>query len=207
MMTLVAFGVVLVLGRAFSLRLQPVPGRRQALGEMLILSFDDMISQSLGREGRQFLPLILTLFLFVLVSNWMTVIPFLNGPTRDLNTTLALALIVLVVAHSSAIKKKGFARYIRAYFEPFWFMFPSNVFSEVSKTASHAFRLFGNVFAGGVVIAVVPVILWQLFKWFGFGLSLVVMPGLNGFFGIFIGGVQAFVFAMLALAYISVLRE
>ncbi|PIQ88531.1 MAG: ATP synthase F0 subunit A [Candidatus Omnitrophica bacterium CG11_big_fil_rev_8_21_14_0_20_42_13] len=206
-MTFFASAAVILLGFMFSRNLKTVPGRCQVLGEAIVTSFDEMIRQSLGEEGRKFLPLILTLFLFVLVSNWMTVIPFLRGPTRDLNTTLALALIVLVVAHVSAIQKKGFIKYLKAYFEPFWFMFPSNVFSEVSKTASHAFRLFGNIFAGGVVISVVPVILLQLFKWFGFALSLAAMPLLNAFFGIFIGGVQAFVFAMLALAYIAVLRE
>lgn len=206
-MTLVATIIVVLIGFILSLKLQLIPGRRQMLAEALIVSFDNMIQESLGREGRKFLPFILTLFLFVLVSNLMNIVPFLKGPTRDLNTTLGLALIVLVVAHASAIRKKGFIKYIKAYFEPYWFMFPSNVFSEISKTASHAFRLFGNIFAGGVVVAVVPTILLQLFKWLGFPLSLAVMPILNAFFGIFIGGVQAFVFAMLALAYISVLRE
>jgi len=206
-MTLAVGAMVVLIGLIFSRNLQPVPGRRQALGEMLIVSFDNMIQESLGREGRKFLPLILTLFLFVLISNWMTAVPYLAAPTRDPNTTLALALIVLLAAHVSAIRKKGIIRYVKAYFQPYWFMFPSNVFSEVSKTASHAFRLFGNIFAGGAVVSIVPVILLQLFKWFGFALSLAVMPVLNAFFGIFIGGVQAFVFAILALAYISVLRE
>ena len=187
-------------------RVKEVPHRGQSLLEMIVGWFDGVLKESLGEDGRKFLPFIATLFIFVLVCNWMSVIPGVIGPTRDLNLPLGLALVVFLVAHASAIKKKGVFKYVKSYFEPFWFLFPSNVFSEISKVLSHSFRLYGNIFAGGIIISLVPVIFWQLFKWTGFAVAVPVNTILTVFFGLFLGGIQAFVFALLAVAYISVLR-
>lgn len=183
------------------------PNKRQLLAEALIEWFQGILDDSLGEGGRRYLSFTLSIFLFVLIANWASVIPRLKSPTRDLNATLAIALLVLIVAHVSAIRKKGLKRYIKAYFEPFWFLFPSNVISEFSKTLSHSFRLFGNMFAGGVVIALIPLLLMRLPKFFGAPLVILSQPALSAFFGIFIGGIQAFVFAMLAIAYIGVLQQ
>ena len=187
--------------------LKPIPGRRQVLVEALLGWFDGMAKEALGKNGRTFLPLFLTLFLFILISNWFSVIPGLSSPTRDLNTCLGLGLLVFFISHIWSIKINGLRRYIARYFKPYWFMLPSNVFSEMGKVLSHSFRLFGNVFAGGVIISVVPAILIQLFKVLGIPLGVLTMPGVKAFFGLFIGGIQAFVFSMLALTYIAVLKE
>lgn len=203
----VVVSVILILACLARSRLRTPPTRLQVVMELLLNWFNNILKESMGREGRKFLPFILTLFLFVLLSNWLAVVPGLSAPTKDLNTCLGLGLLVFVVSHLSAIRKKGLKGYLAGYFKPFWFLFPSNVFSELSKVLSHSFRLFGNIFAGGVVIAVVPVILVQLFKWLGIPLGLVAMPILSAFFGFFIGGIQAFVFTILAVAYITVLRE
>lgn len=198
---------VFLLGFLSTRSLQPVPGRRQVFTESLIGWFDGMAKEALGHDGRTFLPLILTLFLFILVSNWFSVIPGLSSPTRDLNTCLGLGLVVFFTSHIWSIRVNGLRRYLGRYFQPYWFMFPSNIFSELGKVLSHSFRLFGNIFAGGIIIAVIPVILIQLFKTLGIPLGILGMPLIKAFFGLFIGGIQAFVFTMLALTYIAVLRE
>jgi F-type H+-transporting ATPase subunit a len=140
----------------------------------------------------------------VLFSNWLNLIPHFRPPTRDVNTTLGLALLVLVVAHINGIRTKGWKNYFKSYFQPYWFMFPSNLFSEFGKTVSHAFRLYGNIFAGGIIIGVVPEILVKLFHWFGVPIGVVFMIIADLFFGLFIGAIQALVFAMLAVAYITI---
>ncbi|UCB56753.1 MAG: F0F1 ATP synthase subunit A [Candidatus Omnitrophota bacterium] len=187
--------------------LKLLPGRRQVVMEALIAWFDGMAKEALGKDGRAFLPLILTLFLFVLISNWCSVVPGLTSPTRDLNTCLGLGLLVFFTSHIWSIRINGLRRYLARYFQPYWFMFPSNIFSEIGKLLSHSFRLFGNIFAGGIIIAVIPLILVQLFKTLGIPLGVLTMPVVKAFFGLFIGGIQAFVFSMLALTYIAVLKE
>ncbi len=187
--------------------LKKVPSKKQVIIELIVEWFDNMLTESIGDDGRKFLPFVVSLFLFVLVCNWATVIPGVGAPTKDLNTCLGFGLLVLFVAHISAIRKKGFLKYLKSYFEPVWFLFPSNVFSEVSKVLSHSFRLFGNIFAGGIVVSMVPLILWRIFRWWGLPINILSMPILNAFFGLFVGTIQAFVFSMLAAAYIGVLRE
>lgn len=188
-------------------RLREIPSRRQTFLEMLTGWFDGILKESLGEDRRKFLPFIMTLFIFVLLCNWMSLIPKITGPTGDLNLTLGLAILVFLVAHVSAIRKKGIFKYIKGYFSPYWFLFPSNVFSEISKVLSHSFRLYGNIFAGGVIISLIPILLGQVNKVLGLSIGIPLNTVVSAFFGIFLGGIQAFVFAMLAVAYITVLRD
>ncbi len=182
--------------------LEELPGRLQAVLELLVDSFDSLCRDTLGEElGRKYVPFIATVFIFVLLSNWIGIIPlaFLEEPTADLNTTLGLGIICFFVAHISGIKHKGWKGYLEGYIEPGgvmgWCMLPMNIVGEVAKVGSHSIRLFGNIMGGSVLILV----LLALSKQF-IGVYLIFQP----FFGIFVGLVQAFVFAMLALAYISV---
>ncbi len=206
-MSWLAILIIILFSFILTRPLKPIPSRRQVFLESLLSWFDGMAKEALGKDGRTFLPLILSLFLFILVSNWFSVIPGLTSPTRDLNTCLGLGLLVFFISHIWSIKTNGLRRYIGRYFKPYWFMFPSNIFSEIGKVLSHSFRLFGNIFAGGIIISVIPVILIQLFKTLGIPLGILAMPLVKAFFGIFIGGIQAFVFSLLALTYIAVLRE
>lgn len=191
-------GVSFFAGRRF----KELPGRVQAVLEALVDSFDSLCRDTLGEKlGRKYVPFIATVFIFVLLSNWIGIIPlpWLEEPTRDLNTTLGLGIVCFFVAHISGIKYKGWKAYLEGYIEPGgvmgWCMLPMNIVGEVAKVGSHSIRLFGNIMGGSVLILV----LLALSKQF-IGVYLIFQP----FFGIFVGLVQAFVFAMLALAYISV---
>ena len=206
-MTLIVIGIILLFAWASTRKASFFPRKFQVFTETLLNWFDNVVKESLGEKSRWFLYLIMTIFVFVLISNWLAIIPHLTSPTRDLNTCLGLGLLVFFISHINAIRKKGLKKYLLNYFRPFWFLFPSNVISEFSKVLSHSFRLYGNIFAGGIVIAVIPIILVQLFKFFGIPLGILAMPAINAFFVLFIGAVQAFVFSMLALAYITVLQE
>ena len=134
------------------------------------------------------------LFMFVVMSNWLGIIPMLAEPTKDLNTPLGLGLMGFCIAHYAGIRAKGFKHYLKEYCQPMFFMAPLNIIGELSKVVSISFRLYGNIVGGAIIILVVSHLVY----------SLVLPPLLNCFFGIFVGSIQAFVFTMLTVVYISV---
>ena len=99
-----------------------------------------------------------------------------------------------VIAHHAGIKAKGLKRYLKEYCEPIFFMAPLNVIGEFAKIISISFRLFGNIMGGAIIILVVSYLTYSIF----------IPPFLYFFFGCFVGTVQAFVFTMLTIVYISV---
>ncbi|MDI6703808.1 MAG: F0F1 ATP synthase subunit A [bacterium] len=180
-------------------KLKKYPGKVQALVELIIDGLDKLIKDTMGEVGRKYLPLIATLFFFVAFSNWLGVIPLLKSPTGDLNTTLGLGILVFLIVQGSGIATKGLFSYLKGFLEPLVIAplaVVINLAGEFGKTVSHSFRLFGNILGGGLII----IVLSDLFKY------LLIPPVLHAFFGLFIGAVQAFVFGMLALVYITVGR-
>ena len=105
-----------------------------------------------------------------------------------------LGLMGFCIAHYAGIKSKGFKAYAKEYCEPMFFMMPLNVIGELAKIVSISFRLFGNIMGGSIIILVVSHLVF----------SVVLPPFLNAFFGLFVGTIQAFVFTMLTVVYISV---
>jgi F-type H+-transporting ATPase subunit a len=134
------------------------------------------------------------MFIFLLLCNWIGIIPGFEEPTKDLNTTLGLGVMGFFIAHATGIKAKGFSEYVKEYFRPMFFLMPLNVVGELAKVISISFRLFGNIMGGSIIIIVVSHLVY----------GLVLPPFLYAFFGLFVGTVQAFVFTMLTLVYISV---
>ncbi len=203
-MSFVVIGLLTLICAIVYTRLKSVPTRLQLVLEMIVDAFDNLTKSTLGESGRKYLPFIGSLFLFIWISNIIGVIPGLEEPTKDLNTPLALAFIAIPVAHISAIRLKGLKAYVKEYFEPgfkirgVWIpnvlLFPLNVVGEVGKAISLPFRLFGNIFGGAIIMAVLA----------GLVYNIVLPPGLMFFFGLFVGTIQAFVFSMLALTYIAV---
>lgn len=202
---IVSFLVVRKIGKPSS--------RLLASFEALYSSFFDMAEEAMGKDGRKFVPLVLTIFLFVLFSNWLGVVPGMKSPTEDLNTCLGLGIMVFFIAHASAIAKKGLGGYLKGYIEPFFFFLPMNVVGEIGKVVSHSFRLFGNIFAGAVIFALTGPVILKTFGAIGMPAYsaapaiLIAYLVSQSFFGLFVGTVQALVFSLLALTYIAVLRE
>jgi len=117
-----------------------------------------------------------------------------HEPTRDMNTTVGLAVAMALITHLAQLKKKGLVGYIKDYFAPLWFMAPLNVIGRVVEIINTSFRLFGNIFGGAVIIVIISFLIN----------SLVLPIGLSFFFGLFAGTIQAFVFTMLWLSYLAV---
>ncbi len=194
-MTWIVFSILLLFAVLAARKRGFVPRRFQIVAEMIIGQLYQLTEDALDRkQAEKYGPMICALFLFMLLSNWLGIIPHLEEPTKDLNTPLALGLMGFVVAHYAGIKSKGFKAYSKEYFQPMFFMMPLNLIGELAKIVSISFRLFGNIMGGSIIILVVSHLTY----------SLVLPPLLNAFFGLFVGTIQAFVFTMLTVVYISV---
>ncbi len=194
-MTWIVFTILIVLGFVTARKRGILPRPIQIVGEMLVTILYGLAEDALGKEmAKKYAPMVCALFMFLLVSNWIGLVPHLEEPTKDLNTTLGLGLMGFVIAHYAGIKTKGFKAYLKEYFQPIFFMMPLNLIGELAKIVSISFRLFGNIMGGSIIILVVSHLTY----------SVVLPPFLYAFFGLFVGTIQAFVFTMLTVVYISV---
>lgn len=142
-----------------------------------------------GTGGDEYLPFIGALFLFILISNELDIVPGWHAPTASLSTTAALALSVGIGVPFFGIRKAGLKDYVRHYLSPTFFMLPFHIMSEISRTVALAVRLFGNMMSGYMAVAVLLAIAPLFFP--------VIMQAL----GLLIGLIQAYIFAVLAMVY------
>ena len=143
----------------------------------------------------------MTVGLFILVCNWLAFVPsgdpgFLAPPTGDVNLPLALALIVFVLQHYNSVKARGVGGYFKHYAQPYAALTPINIIEEITKPITLTFRLFGNIFSGVLMIAVIVTLIPPYASWIGL---LVWKP----FDELFIGAIQAFIFALLTIMYLG----
>lgn len=168
----------------------PAPGLRAAL-EVIVTAIADQLRQILDRDPWPFMPLLGSLFLFLVLANLTAIVPGAAPPTGRIETPAALAIIVFLSVHVFGIRARGAGRYLRHYLEPNPFLLPLNVLAEITRTFSLMIRLFGNMMSHEFVIAIV-VFLAGLF---------VPIPFL--LLGILIGIIQAYIFTVLATVYIA----
>ncbi|RLC28746.1 MAG: ATP synthase F0 subunit A [Deltaproteobacteria bacterium] len=194
LMTWIVLAVLILFGFLATRRMDILPNPFQVAGEFFVKSFWDLTSDSLDEElAKKYFPIICTLFMFLVLCNWLGIIPELAEPTRDLNTPLSLGILGFIIAHHAGIKAKGFKQYALEYCDPIFFMAPLNIIGELAKVVSISFRLYGNIMGGAIIIVVVSHLIH----------SVLLPPFLVLFFGVFVGTIQAFVFTMLTLVYIS----
>ena len=196
----ILIGLTFLFRRSLRQSIEEKPSRVQVLLEATIDFIRGQLTSNFASEklARELFPFIATLFLFVLFSNWISVIPYLDSPTKDLNVPLSFALLVFVMSQFYAVRMKGLRKYLKGFIEPYPFMLPLNIIGEIAKPLSHSFRLFGNMFGGATMLAIL-----YSFIYTAWGFPLII----TGFYGLFEGGIQAFVFAILAVAYINVAVE
>jgi len=182
-----------IIGVAFlaSRKMEMLPRGWQNILEMTVDGLSKMIEGNLGKKSRKVVPLIITFFIFILCSNYSGIIPTLKPPTGDLNTPVALALIVFFTIHVIGMMEKGIFGYWKHFIEPFPLMLPLNIIEELAKPVSLSLRLFGNVMGEHVVVAVL------------FMLVPLFVPIPMQMFGLFTGTIQAFVFTILTIAYLT----
>lgn len=165
--------------------------RGQALLESLVVVILDQIEEATQQKPEPYLPFVGTLFLFIATSNILGIIPGIYPPTASLSTTAALAACVLVAVPVFGVARIGFKKYMRHYVQPTPLMLPFNIIGEISRTLALAIRLFGNIMSGSLIVAIL------------LSLSPLFFPAVMQVFGVLIGMIQAYVFAILALVYIA----
>jgi F-type H+-transporting ATPase subunit a len=188
------WGMVLVLsigGIVAGRRVREIPSRWQAAIEWGADAIRQMLEEVTGGTGERYLPLVMTIAIFVLVANLMSVIPLVEAPTADINTPVALAIIVFFSVHYFGIRHLGLWAYLKKFAQPAWILLPINLLGHVTRTLSLAIRLFGNMISHQIIVAILLLIL------------PLVVPAVLEIFGLFIGMLQAYIFSVLTVVYIG----
>ncbi|NKZ14309.1 F0F1 ATP synthase subunit A [Mycolicibacterium septicum] len=207
-----AVTAVIVIALAFVLRAKVtstgVPGGVQLFWEALTIQMRGQIEAAIGMKVAPFvLPLAVTIFVFILVSNWLSVLPLQYGgpdgaaaewykpPASDINFVLALALFVFVCYHAAGIWRRGIighpVKVLKGHVPA---LMPINIVEELAKPISLALRLFGNIFAGGILVALIAMFPWYI-QW--------APNAIWKTFDLFVGLIQAFIFSLLTILYFS----
>ncbi len=201
----IAGGIVILLGFLVRWRLtrpEPdhVPSKLQLLWEGVVKEVNTQVEDNLGHIHPFVAPLAIALFFFILIANWLEIIPsepnkhlhLLPAPTSDTNLTYAMALMAMVGVWTYGIRQRGPRAYFRHFIEPFPILAPLNVIEELVKPLTLALRLFGNIFAGGIMVSLISLLPFY-FLWAG--------DVVWKLFDMFIGAIQAFIFALLVVIY------
>jgi len=187
-----AIMAVLTLGSwAVTRRLTLHPDRRQATLELIVAGIMGQVEEVIRKEARPFLPILGTLFIFLVAANLSGVLPGVEAPTGKLETPAALALIVFVSVHFFGVRARGPLGYLASFAQPKLIMLPLNVVSEITRTFSLMIRLFGNVMSGEFIIALIV------------GLAGLFVPIPLMALEILVGLVQAYIFTVLATVFIG----
>lgn len=203
--TLIAGAIILGLGFYMRARLSSTkPSGVQLFFETVTSQVEEQVESTMGVRTAPFVvPMAIALFLFILIANWLAIVPtghhpeYVPPPASDANLAYALAVLVILTMHVTGIRKKGFRGYYHHLFTPHWIMFPINLIEELVRPVTLALRLFGNIFSGVIMVSLIalfpayilwaPDVIWKLFD-------------------MFIGLIQAFIFALLTILYFSSVR-
>lgn len=203
--TLLAAAIFLYMGlRMRATVTDGVPSKLQLIWELLVEQVSELADSAVGPEGKRFVPLGVTLFLFILICNWIDFLPtsmhpgssgsIFPAPTSDVNLPIAMVAFVIVWVHIESVRARGFRGYLHHYATPFKALAPINIIEEITKPITLTFRLFGNIFAGGLMVVVMLTLLPVFATWpFEIGWKL-FDTGL-------LGTIQAFIFMLLTVLY------
>jgi F-type H+-transporting ATPase subunit a len=167
------------------------PSRGQNALEAVVEAVQSQIREISQDESYRYLPFVGTLFLFVVVSNVLAVVPGFQPPTASLSTTAALALCVFVAVPIFGVSRKGPRAYLKQYTQPSLIMLPFNIIGEISRTLALAVRLYGNMMSGAMIVAILLAIL------------PIFVPVVMQLLGLLTGVIQAYIFSVLAMVYIA----
>jgi len=199
--TLIAGAIVLGLGFFMRARLSVrKPGKVQLFYETVVGEVERQVEEAIGLKTAAFVvPLAFALFLFIMIANWLALIPtkeYIPPPASDPNLTYALAILVIVWMHIAGVRKNG-RKYYSHIFEKPRALIPLRIIEEIIKPFTLALRLFGNIFAGTIMLALIAALPWFV---------LWAPEVLWKLFDAFIGLIQAFIFGLLTVLYMASIR-
>ncbi len=205
--TLVAGTLVLLLGLVVRGTLTKetsdhVPTKIQLVWEAVVDQVNTLVANNLGKVHPFVAPLAVSLFFFILFANWLELLPLkindefhiLSVPTADTNLTYALALVTMISVWAYGIRQKGTKGYFKHFAEPFPVLLPLNILEELIKPVTLALRLFGNIFAGGIMLSLITLI-----PLFALWAPNLLWKGFSGLIAV----IQAFIFALLTVLYFA----
>ncbi len=190
----VTWVIILLLGIGAFLatrRLHLIPSKGQAVLEAIIGAVDDQIRGTMQVDPASYRSLIGTIFIYVLIANWSSLVPGIEPPTAHLETDAALALIVFCATIFYGVATRGLGGYLKTFADPTWIMIPLNIIEQVTRTFSLIVRLFGNVMSGVFVIGII------------LSLAGLLVPIPLMALDLLTGAVQAYIFAVLATVFIG----
>jgi F-type H+-transporting ATPase subunit a len=190
MIIIIAVALIVVAG------MKKIPGGLQNFVEFIVAFIENQIADIVGKKGLKYFPLVITVFTFILVANYIGLIPGFLSPTSSLSTTAAWAIVVFVFYQYIGISKGGF-KYLKHFCGPIWLgpvpiMLPIEIISEFARPFSLSVRLFANIFAGEMIVKL-------LFSFAAIGAPVIWML-VDGGFVMFI---QAFIFSLLTMVYLA----
>jgi F-type H+-transporting ATPase subunit a len=198
----VVIAVLLILSAR---KLTKYPKGAQGFAELIVETVYNMVSNTMGKHNIGFAPYIGTLFLFILLGNMLGMFGF-RPTTTDVNMTFALSILTFLIIQTFSIKTRGIGGYLVHFTKPYAFMLPIHIIEELSFPISLGFRLFGNIFGGAAIMALVMNGLGSLSHAVGlhypFFEAVIPLPA-NIFFDIFEPAVQAFIFTLLTMVFIT----
>lgn len=162
----------------------------QAIVEWGMNAIEDLLDEMAG-SGQPYVPLVASIGVFVLVANLSSILPGVEAPTADLNTPVALAMVVFFSVHYFGIRQRGLWDYLASFARPNPLLLPINLLTSVTRGVSLSIRLFGNMLSHQVIVAVLLLIL------------PLVVPAILEVFGLAIGVLQAYIFTILTAVYIG----
>ena len=189
--------------------LKKVPDGKQVIVEKLVMFFHTLVEQAMGKGKEKYVPYIGALFLLSIFSSLSSLVT-LRPPTADLNTTGAWALMTFVLIQYNGIRVNGLWKRIKGFAEPSPLLLPINLLGEFSTPVSMAFRHFGNIFAGMLITTLLMSFMAALTSFIP-ALPPILQIGLPGilslYFDLFTSGLQAFLFCMLTMVFVSMASE
>ena len=209
LMTVVSAIIVFFICFFASRNLQMKPKGVQNFMEWIVDFVRGIVSDTMDwKTGKVFLPLGLTLLTYIFISNLLGIITVIavdeylwwKSPTSDAVVTLTLSATVVILSHYYGVKVKGVKEYVKDYFRPVPFIFPFKIIEEFTNTMTLGLRLFGNIFAKEILLSLIVKLAFVAAP-ITF-LAVIPMMAWQGF-GMFLGAIQAFIFTMLTMVYIS----
>jgi F-type H+-transporting ATPase subunit a len=189
--TWIIMAFLVAFAAAVTPRLDPVPSKTQTFLEVIVSAVDDQIRSTMLVEPGPYRAFIGTIFIFILVANWSSLIPGMEPPTAHLETDAAFAALVFCATVFYGVRSRGLSGYLATFAEPTWIMIPLNLIEQITRSFSLIVRLFGNIMSGVFVIGIV------------LSLAGLLVPIPFMALDLLTGLIQAYIFTVLAMVFIG----
>ncbi|WP_129599340.1 F0F1 ATP synthase subunit A [Anaerophilus nitritogenes] len=207
--TWIIMAVLIGCSYVFTRNFKKIPKGMQNFIEVLVNGIYNFTEQTMGQDKIGFAPYIGTIIIYIGFSNLSGLFGF-RPPTADVNTTLGLSMITFFMIHGFGMKKKGVGTYLKGFTEPFWIMTPLNVIGELATPISLAFRLFGNIVGGTIIMGLLYGALAAFSTKLGITIPILqaaIPVPLHLYFDVFAGLLQSFIFTILTMVSVSMAMD